>query len=214
MAELTGPNPHVRPQLDPGTQRPYVAFAGHSLGGVVSMRLAATTSTAPVIPRPQAIALHEASTDIWADPVLFPPGTPSTTSLLPGIAASTHLFAIRAETPNENDYSVPAYAGTPQIPLARKNFLRVLGDTFGNPDLMSDHFSPNQPPLDAMDWWGYWRPSEGAFNVAFNRVDRNEGYLPFCNADGPACDVVRNMGTWLNSTRAVTLAKNAGDLNL
>jgi pimeloyl-ACP methyl ester carboxylesterase len=211
LAELGGTTVHVRPERDPATQLPRVAFAGHSLGGVIALRLAATVSAAPLIPRPQVIALHDASTDIWADPTLFPNG-PSTTSLLPNIAASTRIVAIlRAESLDVNAYSVPAFTNTTQVPRANKNIIQPRSDSFGNPDLYSDHFSTGTP-IDALDYWGYWRPSEGAFNASFGRTPNNEGYDPFCSAAGAACAGVRNMGTWLNSTQAVTPARNAADL--
>jgi acetyl esterase/lipase len=215
LTELNGPNGHVQPELDPATSRPRIGFAGHSLGGVLALRLAATASTAPAVPQPQAIVLHDASTDIWDDP------DPTTTSLLNLIPASTYLMVIRAEQYDAvNNYSLPAWSGTTQIPRARKNLLSPRGDSFGNPDLVSNHFSPGADPenggdpLDAMDFWGYWRPSEGAFNAAFARTAQNEGYVPFCSTSGSTCNVVRNMGTWLNSTTPVNPALNAADLGL
>ena len=201
MAELSGPSVHVRPERDPATQLPRVAFAGHSLGGVIALRLAATVSKAPAVPRPQVIALHDASTDIWANPSLFPNG-PSTSSLLPQIEASTRIVAIlRSESLDANEFSTPAFLQTTLVPRANKNIISPVSDLFGNPDLRSDHFAPSEP-IDALDYWGYWRPSEGAFNATFARAAQNEGYDPFCSAAGPACAGVRNMGTWLNSTQA------------
>ena len=65
-----------------------------------------------------------------------------------------------------------------------------------------------------MDFWGYWRPTEGALNATFGRAGNNEGYDPFCSTSSVDCDPVGNMGTWLNSDQPVERARNAADLGL
>ena len=64
------------------------------------------------------------------------------------------------------------------MPRERRNWLRVPSDDHGTPPLVSDHlgslageiFLGGSSPLDAIDWWGYWRPTDAALAEGFGET--------------------------------------------
>jgi hypothetical protein len=103
------------------------------------------------------------------------------------------------------------------IPRANRNVLRVFSDprpTFPDPDLISDHpgvQSGGFLPLDMIDFWGYRRPTEGAFLTAFGTPP--PGYDAFCSSTSSVCNPVRNMGSFTNGV-PLNRIQNAGDLEV
>ena len=62
--------------------------------------------------------------------------------------------------------------------------------------------------LDAIDSWGYWRPTDAALAEAFGET---ADAFAFCSDTGPTCDPVRDMGSWSDGTPVARIA-NAADL--
>jgi hypothetical protein len=206
LVELeTGPE-HVRPNGQ-------LAYAAHSLGAVLAVRLAANGALEPKLPPPAGLVLHDpagserASYDV-------------SKGALASIPKSTRLLVIQAEASVDqpNSDAVSLFLQTESIPSEHKNLLRVYSDTHGTPTLLSDHLGVQAGqdvfgvrPLDAIDWWGYARPTEGALAEAFGAPF--DGYSAFCRAADATCDAVRDAGQWSDGVPVKRL-KNAGDLEL
>ena len=121
-------------------------------------------------------------------------------------------------TADPNSYSEVIWNNT-SASAQPLNYLVVPSDDAGSTPLVSDHGGvtagadladpTRMQPLDAIDWYGYWRPTEGALAEAFG--DPFAGYSAFCSDAGAACDPLRDMGTF-ESGAQVTQIRNAGDL--
>jgi len=184
-----------------------IAYAGHSLGALLALRLAAT-ARASGLTEPDLILLHEPAGVAFVD-------YPLSATDLAAIPSGTHLLIIQAETSvgHKNSFAHGAFENTPGIPRANKNLLLVRSDAHGEPRLVSDHLgvqAGRNRPLNAIDWWGYFRPSDAALREAFG----GEGAPSiFCSEPGPRCDWARDSGVWSDG-RPVQPARNAGDLGL
>jgi pimeloyl-ACP methyl ester carboxylesterase len=192
----------------------HFGMLGHSLGGMIALRLAAQPLAPPALPVPEILVLHEPA----GKAAPFIAGNPAwdiSTGALSGIAPTTRLLIIQAETSAgaPNSVAPDAWSNTPQIARAQKNFLRVFSDDHGRPALVSDHGGVEAPPLDAIDWWGYWRPTEGALREVFGMGGLPPGYSAFCSSAGPACAPVRQMGSWSDGV-PVKPMKVAAELGL
>jgi pimeloyl-ACP methyl ester carboxylesterase len=170
----------------------HLGFIGFSLGGMVAMRLAAEPKTD--FPAPGVVVLHDpAGRETQAIT-----GVALTKEALRGMAASTKLLIIQAESSRfeKNSASPDAWNNAPsRISKDNKSWLRVPSDDHGTFDMKSEHAS-SAAPVDAVDWWGYWRPTEGALIQCFTGK-APAGYSAFCNSLGPTrCASVRKMGTW------------------
>ncbi|MGH7147571.1 MAG: alpha/beta hydrolase family protein [Nitrospiraceae bacterium] len=194
---------------------PMVAFAGHSLGAMLGFQMAIRSVVDPTaVPRgPDVLVLHDPAGKLFFGPQLLQNASMLTASLL----------VVQAETSssvppdNNNSYALEVFTQTPAG--LTKNFLRVRTDRYGTPDLISNHggvasgpdaFGVNLP-LNAIDWHGYWRPTEGGFREAFGTPF--SGYSAFCRSATASCDPVRDMGLWSDGTPVVKI-QNAGDLGL
>ncbi|HVU00979.1 MAG TPA: hypothetical protein VHE30_04475 [Polyangiaceae bacterium] len=190
-------------------------MVGHSLGGMLALTLAATTTTAPAIPAPAVLVLAEPAGTTF-DALT---GLDLSAPKLAGIAAGTKLLVIEAETSltDANSASPDAWANTTTVRAADKNWLVVHSDSHGAPALVSDHlgvqFDPaSNAPLDTIDFWGYFRPTEAALDLVFG-VASGGAYSPFCRDASAECDPVRDMGRWSDGT-PVRRIENAGDRGL
>jgi hypothetical protein len=191
----------------------HLAFAGHSLGAMLALRLAGTGT--PALPVPEVVVAQD-----LAGRRLFPDAL-ADGNVLATIPASVRLLILQAETsapggPQEvESYAPEAWEGTPQIPRALRNFLRSHTDRHGTPILESEHNGcravANGRPLDAHDWYAYWRPTEAALREAAGAPFA--GYSAFCSELGAACDATRDAGTWGDGV-AVRTFENAADLGL
>lgn len=194
---------HVSPDLTK------TVFAGHSLGAHLALRMA-NSSVSESYPAPLALVLHEAA---GADTQIN-----ETLSLenLSSIVSSTYLLLISREQwvsdPNTYGTVMQAWNNTPQIPRQQKSFIAVQSDSYGDPDLVSDHLGVVAgdcgwfctAPLDAIDWWGYWRPTEAIINYVFYGKD-----FEFVFGNG---QTVRYMGKWADGT-PVAPKLTAADFN-
>lgn len=193
---------------------PMVAFAGHSLGAMLGFQMAVRSIVNPTaVPRaPDVLVLQDPAGKSFFGALLLQNANMLTASLL----------VVQAETSSvppdlANSYALDVFTQTPAG--LTKNFLRVRTDMYGTPDLVSNHggvasgpdaFGVNQP-LNAIDWRGYWRPTEGAFREAFGTPF--SGYSAFCSSATAECDPVRDMGLWSDGMPVVEI-QNAGDLGL
>jgi pimeloyl-ACP methyl ester carboxylesterase len=83
-----------------------------------------------------------------------------------------------------------------QVPDGQRRALEVVSDRYGEPDLVADHRFPQtggfRRELDALDWYGLWRPLDA---------------LIACATAGQLCDIALgvdpaslSMGRWSNGT--------------
>ncbi len=194
LDRLAGPG-HVDPELD------HFAVAGHSLGGILSLRIANRAKTSG-LPMPGAVVLHDGAGY----------GTPAYPFMplddLSDIDSGTLLAFIVAQTsigdPGAMGVVRRGWFNTSQIPRDRKNALLIRSDGHGSPALISDHFSIVNNELDAIDWYGYWKPTEAAFNSAFYGIQTE-----YILGSGPE---VHFMGLWSDGVplRPVVVAEDVG----
>jgi acetyl esterase/lipase len=81
---------------------------------------------------------------------------------------------------------------TTTIPLSNKDYVRVNSDTFGTPDLISDHNFPNDNEVDSLDYYVSWKLV---------------GALRDCTGYGTHCDYAlggtsnqEGVGSWSDGT--------------
>lgn len=206
--KTVGTKGHVKP--DRG-----LAYVGFSLGGIVALRLAAAESP-PAGRRPDVVVLHDPAGEASPDP-----GTPTLAGLSPAfLPATTKLLVLQAEESAGDANSAAPAAWALTRKLTTRNWLLIPSDSHGFPPMRSDHVASGSgrgplrllSPLDAVDWWGYRRPTDGALSEAFGRGDLGR-YQPFFAACGGITgpDSVRHMGKWSDG-QAVQPMKNAADL--
>lgn len=186
---------HVNPEYD------RFAIAGHSLGGILTLRIAHRASFEE-LPTPRALVIHD-GVGINSPAYVHMPlddlsGIPDET-LLALVIAQTSLF-----DPNAAGVLKRAWLITPQIPRELKNAFLVRSDDYGDPDLVSDHLGVLGWTEDAIDWYGYWKPLVAAMNVMF--YDEDEKYVL---GNGPE---VHDMGSWsdLQPVKKIITAEDAG----
>lgn len=169
---------HVTPQLDK------LAVAGHSLGGILSLRLAHRLG--PGSTPFQSIVIHDGA-GFQTPAYPFMP-----LDDLSGIPAQTGLVLVVADTSKQDANATEivrlAWTRTPQIPRVQKNGILLRSDFYGQPDLISDHLGVQTWPTDAIDFLGYWKFTEAALNHAFWNQDGS-----FVFGDGSD---LRYMGLW------------------
>ena len=183
---------HVAPDLT------RTMFAAHSLGAHIALRMA-NSAASESYPVPLGIALHEAAGYSY-----FDDNSSLSLSDLSSISANTHMILMMREAwqddVNNQGTVTRAWNNATQVPLQQKNLIAIQTDTYGNPDLVSDHNAVQSGncgwfctrPLDAIDWWGYWRPTEALINHVFFGTDSQ-----FVLGDGSS---VRDMGQWSDGT--------------
>jgi pimeloyl-ACP methyl ester carboxylesterase len=192
---------HVRPE--PGK----VVYAGHSLGTDVGLRMA-NDFRDKSFPKPLALVLHEGAGEqiVHNDLPL---------DELSHIGPNTLLIMISMvdwdQIDNSKSVVLKAWRNTPQIPVAGKNVIGIPSASHGSVTLVSDHVGVQSGkrnwwdpdlPLDGIDWWGYWRPTEAVLDYVFHGTHK-EYFL----GDGA---LVRDMANWGDGT-PVSKKKTARD---
>ena len=135
-----------------------VALIGHSLGCVVGFNVVAQMDAG--LPTPKALFVAHPGNTIFADLESYRK-----------IPASTLVLVLVGEDDNivGDATAKDMIAAIPQI--SRKNFITVQSDNHGDPPLYTSHFAPNAPPVDALDYFGYWKLSDALMNLAFYGTD-------------------------------------------
>jgi len=158
-------------------------ITGHSNGGYLSVVLAAmATQSGSRIPVPKVLV-----------PVMAGQAS-SATGPYQNIPAETKVvFLVGADDTIACKGTTSAlWRAIPQVPDENKEFLVLNSDTYGNPDLVSDHFVPVSRP-NALDYYGVWKLSVAAFQCAF--------YGKECTtALGNGADQQVGMGQWSDGT--------------
>jgi pimeloyl-ACP methyl ester carboxylesterase len=153
IAWLQASTGRVQPQLD------RFAIAGHSYGGVVTMNMAHRWQSTG-LPQPRALM----------------PTEPFYQNLdsLTGVPAAALLNCIVTEedTTAGRTGCDRIWDRTGQIPLANRDYVWMLSDTHGAPDLVANHRQActggaSDCVLDALDWYGSWKIFDGLTDCAF-----------------------------------------------
>ena len=185
----------------PGHVRPDGRFGiiGLSVGGLVALTLAANPGD----------CRDRRSWSRMTPPAWTTRRSPASTRTRPdprGIDPASRLLVIESATTAGTPNARGRHDLAQHLDAARaRNWLRVPSDGHGTPPLVSDHlgslageiFLSAGSPLDAIDWWGYWRRTDAALAQGFGETA--DGFA-FCSDTGPLCDPVRDMGSWSDGT--------------
>jgi hypothetical protein len=196
LERLSGPD-HVDPDLE------RFAISGHSLGGILSLRIAQRAGSGEEgIPLPRALILHDGAGYGTAAYPYMPLDD------LSAIDPGTLLIFVIAESapgdPSAEGVVRRGWANTPQIPREQRNALLVHSDHHGDPALLSNHLGVSGDRVDAIDWYGYWKPTVAALDLAFFGEDAE--YVLGGGAQ------VRDMGLWSDGVpvRGSSVAEDFG----
>ncbi|HZE95985.1 MAG TPA: hypothetical protein VE981_03065 [Planctomycetota bacterium] len=166
-----------------------VAAVGHSMGGVLSMSLAALAA-AEGLPPFKAVMAANPGRGVTGPEVL------ADFSLIP---ASTLLLSLTGvEDTNLGTAGKELFYGATSVPLDNKDFILLNSDYHGTPPLVADHFAPNctsDADVNALDRNGYWKWFDGLAAAAF--YGRYREYALGNTAEQ------RFMGTWPDGTPIV-----------
>lgn len=161
---------------DPNT----VIYAGHSLGTILTHRIANKAATYQ-LPVPKAIIAHDGEGE----------NAPTIRQLMPindlkNIPATTRQFFLSAETSlqvkgavsNSNNTVAKLFHNAKTVPSGNKSYLVVPTDTHGCPQMISDHYGMLSGAfwqVDAVDWWAYRRYTEAA--LALTLTGQGESFF-------------------------------------
>ena len=162
---------HVRPELD------HVAFAGHSMGGMIAANLAALAD-GKKLPHPAALFCVEPGKVIGDFPIQ--------NEDLAKIPASTLLVTLAGDADKiVGDFDARRICrGTTAIPPENKNFVILHSDAHGHRPLVASHLAPcalvsDAIPFfsrwletDALDYYGTWKLLDGLTDAAFYGKNR------------------------------------------
>ena len=172
---------HVSPELE------NFAITGHSLGGGITANMAALAEEVG-LPIPKAI-------------IPVQPAFPVSESVnLSKISNETIMLVIVGEndTVVGNESGKRIFYGCDQIPLDKKDFVIQVTDTYGDPDLVADHYAPVclaynlLCSVDAMDYYSTWKLFDALTDYAFYGIHEE-----YCLGNTPE---QRYMGLWSDGT--------------
>ena len=157
LAELAKPG-HPPPDLG------RVALFGWSFGGLGGPNYAATAA-ANSLPVPSAM-------------MFFGPGCEGCVLRdLSPIPADTRLVMVVGSDDDMvgEDGAKQVWAALPQVPADRRAYVRLVTDRHGIPSLVTDHALPatahSWATVDALDWYGIWRPFDALLSCTWGGVD-------------------------------------------
>jgi acetyl esterase/lipase len=159
---------HITPELDK------VTAVGHSLGGMLSVALAARAGqdeVAATIPRPKAIMPVEPGD--CAERCVDANGKSYTRADYSKISPDTKMLLVVGDRDDAVGDSAAKYVwnNTPQIPLANKDFITVVSDEYGSPRLIADHYLPTGTNPNALSFYGTWKLFDALHNCTLYGKD-------------------------------------------
>ena len=155
LARLQQDADRPKPELDK------LAVVGHSMGGVLTMTLAARAADEGFPPFKAVMTVHPGAgitgSEVLAD--------------FSRIPASTLLLCVSgSEDPDLGPLAASLYAQASSVPAGNKDFILVNSDRRYAPPLVADHFAPNcvsDADVNALDVNGYWKWFDGLIAAAF-----------------------------------------------
>jgi hypothetical protein len=171
--ELLQSEDHVDPELE------NFAIVGHSMGGLITMNMAALASSGEEnyrdLPRPRAVMCVEAGTTDLGDVQSVELGNLSV------IPENTLLLVVVGDLAEEqfiNDAKT-IFNGTDSISLENKDFVTVVSHNRETSpgvwvNLTADHYVPCtiDGETDALDYYAYWKLFDGLCDAAFYGTNR------------------------------------------
>lgn len=173
---------------EPGRAKPdlaRVAVVGHSMGGVLSMTLAARAASEDLPPF-KAVMPCNPGRGITGPEVLAD---------FSRIPASTLLIVCTGAEDTIGVAGKELFDAATSVPLENRDFILLISDDHGSPALVADHFAPNcvsDADVNALDRNGYWKWFDGLCAAAFHGRYREV-------ALGDTAEQ-RFMGTWPDGT--------------
>jgi pimeloyl-ACP methyl ester carboxylesterase len=159
---------HVRPEMDYRGEYK-TAIVGHSLGGYLSAIIASKAARSwEKAPQPHAVVAVEPGGLGIIPEAPFDKIDPNTVLIL--VVGDEDEYVCKST-------AVSIWNGISQIPDENKEFLLVLSDYHGTPDLVADHYFPAAVDLpvpeaeNALDFYVTYKLSVGALNCAFRGTD-------------------------------------------
>jgi pimeloyl-ACP methyl ester carboxylesterase len=155
LARLEQEPDRPKPELDK------LAVVGHSMGGVLTMTLAARAAAEGLPPFKAVMTVHPGAgitgAEVLADYSLIP--------------ATTLLLCVSGdEDPELGPLAAQFFQQASSVPLENKDFILVTSDRRFSPPLVADHFAPNcvsEGDVNALDRMGYWKWFDGLIAAAF-----------------------------------------------
>ncbi len=173
---------HVAPDLDK------FAITGHSVGGGLTANMAAL-ALEEGLPFPKAIMPVQPAimADRYEERVNFS-----------NIPADTLMLVVvgKDDVAVGNASGKIIFNNATQIPLSNKDFVIQMTDTYGEPDILSNHIAPVCFPffgtVDAMDYYSTWKLFDALTDYAFYGVNKE-----YCLGN---THEQRFMGLWSDGT--------------
>jgi pimeloyl-ACP methyl ester carboxylesterase len=166
------------------------AIVGHSAGGVIAADMAVRARNAG-LPAPKAVMIVEPGRGSFGGKPNIPIDDYTK------IPADLLLLVVVGESYALDTDPWPAKLIFSQAPVPRsaKYFVTVRGDRHGRPALISDHMAAcgawggrRPKEVDAMDYFGHWKPFDILCDAAFNGRRRTSAF-----GNTPE---LRDMGRW------------------
>jgi dienelactone hydrolase len=178
---------HVAPELDK------FAITGHSVGGGLTANIAAL-ALEEGLPFPKAIMPVQPAimADRYEERVNFS-----------NIPAETLMLVVvgKDDVAVGNASGKIIFKNATQIPISNKDFVIQMTDTYGEPDILSNHIAPVCFPFfgteDAMDYYSTWKLFDALTDYAFYGVNKE-----YCLGNTPE---QRFMGLWSDGTPVTEL---------
>ena len=143
------------------------ALVGHSAGGMIAANLAAVAARHG-LPEPRALMAAEPGNSCAETVGCVPSADYS------AIPAGILLLTVAGDRDtvvgtNEAQW---IYSSASQVPGANKNYILLRSDTHGTPDLLASHGAPTDQPLNAFDYYAFWKWFDGLTDAAFWGLNR------------------------------------------
>lgn len=174
---------HVKPQLDK------FALVGHSAGGIVTANLAALAKSSG-LPKPLAVMCVEPGNSWTPERISIP------VQDLNQVQKGTLLLTVVGEADNivRGIDAKRIFRETTNIPLADKNFVTLVSDSHGRPELTANHFAPVAFSENYSSGDQAKGRREGPLR---NRIRQRRGHIPNQEGGGKqSVDALDYYGLW------------------